>query len=276
MDELFEVLVTTDKNTNISARVWNYKTGNCLHNFKSGGRIVPFGFGFIGNDYFIGAEFEKPLIKVWPVNSQEPLKNIKFVCPGNVNVLAVSPDGNYLVAGIEEQLYVWQLATGQLLAVLQQHFQKITKVLFTGCSSFLISSGNDGLVVVWSMSSIFSKEDMTGSKPKPLHVFSEHSIVVTDICVNGTGSSARLLSVSGDRTLKIHRLLSGELLLTVVLEACLTRLASHPSGASAFIGMINGNIREISFRNPPRLRMHHVDTSGNKYLIILIQKRQKI
>lgn len=263
MNDIFEVLVSSDSNTAIgSARVWNYKTGNCLHYYKSGGTIHSNGLSFVSNDYFIGAEINKPIINVWPVNSQEPLKNLKLVCPGRVNALAVSPDGHYLAAGISEELYIWQIVTGQLLAVVRKHFQPIVKILFTGDGSYLVTGGQDGVAVVWSMAIILSKETMNTSQFEPLQVFSEHAMPVTGMCINGTGRFARLITVSGDHTIKVHELFSGELLVSVIFNEPLSAVVAHPSGHSVFVGMSNGDIRQISFQRPPRTRMHHEETSG--------------
>ena len=65
--------------------------------------------------------------------------------------MAVSPNGHYLVAAVEENINIWQVGTGALLEVVTRHYQPVTVLQFTGSSSHLLSGGADRQVLVWPL-----------------------------------------------------------------------------------------------------------------------------
>lgn len=256
MGDAKEILLTTDLSPNFgSASVWNYKAGTSLHNYKGGGVITPNTVTFIRDDYFIGAEKLKPLIHVWQINSQETTKQLKIVTPGPVSALAVSPDGNYCVAGINEQIYVWNIPTGNLLANVSKHFQHITKIIFSKDGTHVISAAEDGMVVVWRLNQLVSQSHSL--QIEPVYSLTDHTLPVRDICLSSSSKNAYLMSVSADCSLKINQIDSGELLLSVVFDVSLTAVTCNILGTQVFIGTTNGEIYEISLLNPPRNRIYH-------------------
>lgn len=255
MGDCTEILLTTDQTQNLgSASVWNYKAGTSLHYYKGGGILTSNSVAFIRNDYFIAAEKLKPLIHVWQINSQEISKQLKIVTPGPVNSLDVSPDGNYCIAGINEHLYIWQVSTGTLLGNVAKHFQPIIKVKFSKDGNFVITAGEDGIVIIWRLGQLISNATI---QLEPLHTLTDHTLSVRDFCVSSSTKSAYLITVSSDCSLKIHQINSGELLLSVIFNTPLTAVTCNPTGTQLFIGNTNGEIQQISLLNPPRNRTYH-------------------
>lgn len=74
-----------------------------------------------------------------------------MVMPGIIQVLTVSPCNSFCVGALGEQLMVWQLSTGRLVASLRRHYQNVTGVQFTADSSRFVSAGAEGLVLLWSL-----------------------------------------------------------------------------------------------------------------------------
>lgn len=48
-------------------------------------------------------------------------------------------------------IYIVQVSTGHLLAVVSQHYQPVSVLTFTDDGQWLISGGEDGKVIVWSL-----------------------------------------------------------------------------------------------------------------------------
>lgn len=268
MSDTTEVLVTSDSSASLwSTCVWDINTGTSIHSYKGGGVSAPSTISLIANDYMISAERLKPLLHVWPINSQETIKNTRFLCPGRVSALTVSSDGKFCAAGIEEKLYVWQIATGRLLSIASKHFQPITKVVFTSDASHIVTAGEDGLMLIWPLAHLISQQandlisQSVAGQTDPLHTLSDHSMPIKDICIGKSGLHARLVSVSADRTMKIYELISGTLLLTVVFDECLTAVTMNLSETSIYVGTVDGSIFELSLLNPPRNREYHVNKS---------------
>ena len=55
------------------------------------------------------------------------------------------------IGGSNEQLLVWQMSTGELVASLRRHYQDVTGICFTADGSRFVSAGAEGLVLVWSL-----------------------------------------------------------------------------------------------------------------------------
>lgn len=77
-----------------------------------------------------------------------------MVMTGLVRVLIVSPCCSFCAGAINEQLFVWQLSTGALLGSAKRHYQDITNIQFTADSSKLVTTGSEGLVLVWSLETV--------------------------------------------------------------------------------------------------------------------------
>ena len=66
---------------------------------------------------------------------------------------AFSPDGSLLAAGLHDgSVCVWDIARGELIAVLKNHRQRVSSVEFSDDGSTLFSASWDGTVRVWGLS----------------------------------------------------------------------------------------------------------------------------
>lgn len=209
----------------------------------------------------------KPLLSMWPVNSSDTIQNVKFVLPARVNSLAVSPDGCFLAAGIQENIYIWQIATGRMLTMLTKHYQPINCIKFTDDGSHFVSGGQDGQVIVWSLSSAVGNSYQTEAV-EPLHSFSDHALPITDLWIGSGGMRAILVSVSMDRTCKIYDIASGNMLLSLVFQEMLTAVALDRVEIGLFVGTSTGSIYHHRLQPPSRTREYHItddDKVNNKF-----------
>lgn len=60
-----------------SVCLWDYNTLNVIKHYKTGGIIANKCLECLGQDYILAAEIGKPLLHVWPVNSQDVAKNVR-------------------------------------------------------------------------------------------------------------------------------------------------------------------------------------------------------
>ncbi|XP_073681660.1 WD repeat-containing protein 18-like [Garra rufa] len=104
----------------------------------------------LNGEYILGAQLGKNFINVWEIQRKDQLQQ-KIVCPGIVTCLSASPDGLYVLAGIAEAVYLWEMSTGNLLAILSRHYQDVSCIRFTDDSSHFVSGGKDNLALIWNL-----------------------------------------------------------------------------------------------------------------------------
>lgn len=219
----------------------------------------------INGKFLVTANNVKPLLSMWPINNSDMIQNVKFVLPGKVNVLAVN--GDYLIAGIKENIYIWQIATGKMLAMLSKHYQPVNCIKFIDDGSHFVSGGEDGQVIIWNLSSaIGDRYRVEGIEP--LHTFSDHALPVTDLWIGHGGLAAMLATVSKDRTCKIYDIASGVMLVSFVFQEMITAVTIDRLETGLFIGTSLGNIYHHRIQPPPRTREYHItdeDKINNKF-----------
>ena len=171
-----EVVVTSECSGQLwNTCIWDPLTGTTLRTFK-GGISGPQALNIVGNDFLMASLKDKPIIQVfsislvfksrikdftcfcwqvWALNRQDQITT-KMIMPGIIQVLAVSPCNNFCVGALGEQLMMWQLSSGKLVASLRRHYQNVTSVKFTSDSSRFASAGAEGLVLLWSVDTVLN------------------------------------------------------------------------------------------------------------------------
>ncbi|CAI9280958.1 unnamed protein product [Lactuca saligna] len=121
----------------------------------------------------------------------QPQVEVKSFPAEAINPLACNTDGTYIVVGggVSGHIYLWGVATSRLLKKWHRRYRPVTCLVFSNDQSLLISGSEDGTVRVWS-----------------LLIFTGHALPVTDIVKGYGGSNAIILSVSLDRTCKLHQI----------------------------------------------------------------------
>ncbi|XP_014371112.2 WD repeat-containing protein 18 [Papilio machaon] len=259
MSNLLEVLVTSDSNNTMwTCCVWDPHNGTSLMTYKGGGTAELKTLSFIGNDYLVAVEKAKPILHVWPLNSHQTVQGMRFVLPGKANAFSISKDGSFCAAGIDEKIYLWQVASGNLLTILNRHYQKVNLIKFTSCGRYFVSAAEDGMVMVWSLAAIATHPEVElvnqvrAGQHDPVYIISDHSLPVTDLCISKMGILGRLYTVSSDRTCKIYDLTTGDLLLNLVFDISLSSIELDVLELNVFVGAMKGDIYQFSLTNPIR------------------------
>nr|XP_050031371.1 WD repeat-containing protein 18-like [Dermacentor andersoni] len=238
----FECVFTSDGAGQLwNTCVWDIVSASVLSQYK-GGASSPRTLCLLGSDYVVGAQHDKPLLRVWSLQRRDQIQR-QIVCPGKVSALAASPDGLYCVAGIGDKIYLWQVSSGDLLAVVSRHFQLITCLRFTDDGGRFVSASRDGQVLVWDLAEVACTA--TRGPAEPMHAWSQHSYDVTDVHIGALGGT-RCYTCSADQTCRVFDIDSGELLATMVLDAPLTAVVTDPAEDRIFAGSGTGKIFEVA------------------------------
>ncbi|XP_072749709.1 WD repeat-containing protein 18 [Anoplolepis gracilipes] len=244
-----EVILTSDSTgESWSAAVWDPRNGSMLSVFKNAAALGNRTLQLLSDSYILGADATKPRLHIWPLNSPSPLPNIHLHMSGKVNALTCTPNGSYIIASIDQQLFIWQTCTGRLLANIVRHYQPISCLAITKDGSLFASAGEDGLLFVWSLyKTVNNKQDCS-----PIHTFSNHDMPIRDMLFGFGGARSRLYTVSLDRRANIYEIGSGALLVSLIFEVPLTAIVVNSRESELFVGSITGDIFQCNLHEPPR------------------------
>lgn len=92
------------------------------------------------------------------------------------NSITMSAHGNYAIAGVRKNLYVWSMKTFKLVKILDAHFGRIIQLepLTIGNWNSIVTSSIDRTVKVWNINNIFEQ----------VHVIDRHELQVDSISLS--------------------------------------------------------------------------------------------
>nr|XP_056701121.1 WD repeat-containing protein 18 [Euleptes europaea] len=227
--------------------VWEVGSGATLASYR-GGSFAARGLALLGGEHLLGAQLGKAWLGAWELQRKDQLQQ-KIICPGLVSCLAAAPNGLYVLAGIAESIYLWEVSSGNLLAILNRHYQDLSCLAFTDDSSHFLSGAKDCLVIVWNLCSVLQVEH--GQSPEPRHVWSRHSLPITDLCCGVGGPMARAATASLDQTAKLWEISSGDLLLSVVFDVGIVSVTLDLTEYFMFCGGMDGSIFQVDLCSWP-------------------------
>ncbi|XP_032032290.1 WD repeat-containing protein 18 isoform X2 [Hylobates moloch] len=246
-----EVAVCTDSAAPMwSCIVWELHSGANLLTYR-GGQAGPRGLALLNGEYLLAAQLGKNYISAWELQRKDQLQQ-KIMCPGPVTCLTASPNGLYVLAGVAESIHLWEVSTGNLLVILSRHYQDVSCLQFTGDSSHFISGGKDCLVLAWSLCSVLQADP--SRIPAPWHVWSHHTLPITDLHCGFGGPLARVATSSLDQTVKLWEVSSGELLLSVLFDVSIMAVTMDLAEHHMFCGGSEGSIFQVDLFSWPGQR----------------------
>ncbi|TDG41566.1 hypothetical protein AWZ03_012004 [Drosophila navojoa] len=269
MGDICEALfISTLNNERASCCVQDLRTGTDLMRYKGGGTMQPHSLQMLEDHFVIAANSTKPLLHVWPINGQEQMTSIRYVVPGKINALALTPDSAYLVAAIQETIYVWHLNSGRLLNTLSKHYQPINCIRFTDNGEHFVTGGKDGAVLVWSLTRAVAPLGGGDSEENaPLYNFNDHGLAVTDVHIALGGIRAFMYTVSMDRCCKIYDLSDGTMLLSVVFPVSLHSVVVDKLETSVYVGTSEGQVLVFHMDKVPRMKEYHLEEEESQAFV---------
>lgn len=211
-------------------RLWDLETGASLWARQASGQFGGLAFTPDGTRLVINSGNE--LLGVLADKNQ-----LDVTYKGHAAVisdLAMSPDGTRLASASthpENQIRLWELATGRSLAVLAGHLNHITRVTFSSDGRRLASSSVDSTVRLWDARS-----------GDCLRVLSGHTAAVYDLAFSPDGK--RLLSGADDETVRLWDGRTGDSLAVMHgHRAHVPRVTFSPDGSKIFSASFDGTVR---------------------------------
>lgn len=201
-----------------------------------------------------------------------------------MNCVAYSPDGQYIVTGGEDaKVKVWNVSNGFCLVTFSEHSSAVTAIEYSGNKKFLVSASLDGTVRAYDL--VRYRNFRTFTSPRPvqfsslaldasgelvvaggrdifeiylwsmklgrlLEVLSGHEGPVSSLAFAPVATSSMLVSGSWDHTIRIWNCLesSGDHE-TIEIQSNVTAVAFKPDGEEVALAALSGNIQIFSVKN---------------------------
>ena len=249
-----------------SIHVWDATTGGKLMNFKGcsgasnglslvGGPGCAYKTGTVTNknssdgyDFFLVSQSDRKAINVWSWGRTQP--HFKCPMPEAIGPLCVTKSGVFCFGGsVTGRIFVWDLASGELLRSTNAHFKKITKICETKDGSYLITGGDDAVIHVWNIIDLIeSNNTMDDVSVKPFFSWTDHTLPITDIYCNIGGVHGHLWSTSMDHTCKVWSLSRQHLLHSISFPTYVTSVVTDLEERKVYVGGGDGKIYVTSMR----------------------------
>ncbi len=146
--------------------------------------------------------------------------------------VAFSPNGTTLVTGgWDNNVKLWDAATGKLIFVCPGHSLPVTAVAFASNGRLIASGSSDKTIILWDAANGRKLQTLVG-----------HGERVTSIAFSPNGNE--LISGSADKTIRVWDVLSGKPVNTLKgNETQVLSVACSPDGGSFASGFVGGRIK---------------------------------
>lgn len=178
-------------------------------------------------------ENNKATLNVFSWQRDHPLQRI--ILPSKLSCIACSSNGELVAGGsFDGRIFLWQIATGDLLASFDAHYRSITVIKWTPDGASLVTGSEDSRILVWSLAGLLAPHDQTSSSitssehnPTPYCSLADHNLAITDLHISGGRfpHQTTILSSSADASVKLWDLRTRSLLSTFIFEQPIHRVA---------------------------------------------------
>lgn len=245
-----EAAIITDQD-GLKFSIYDVHTGTSIVNFQNQEPINANCLHVINNLHFITAHANK--LHIWSIYNRR-CQDQKLFLPGKPTCLTLSPCGGYLVAGISENIFIWQIHSGYLMSCMSAHYQPISVLKFNRDGTLLFTASRDGSVMVWSLADMIAKTNNVGPlnlkntqhniNSKGLRfIWQHHSATVTDLEIT-YGNIC--VSVSHDASANIYNYNDGKRLANVVFPSPVHSIVMNKNETTCFLGCQDGNIYPLA------------------------------
>lgn len=146
--------------------------------------------------------------------------------------------------GASGQIYVWELATRQVVRSWHAHKKSVSCLILSDDDSLLVSGGDDGFLNVWPLIRILDIAEGLTREMQVLSLYSwaAHALSVTGLASGIGGCNAILVSCSLDCTVKMWSLGLGTHLRTLNMPTAINSVVVDPSEHALYAGGTDGRI----------------------------------
>ncbi|XP_058810769.1 periodic tryptophan protein 2 homolog [Phymastichus coffea] len=206
----------------------------------------------------------------------------------NMNAIAYSPDGQFIVTGGDDgKLKLWNTTSGFCTVTFHEHTSSISGVQFSRNRKFIVSSSLDGTIRAYDLMRYRNFKTFTSPRPVQfscvaldasdeflaaggqdvfeiflwsvklgtlLEIMSGHEGPVMSIAFNPSSASTELASVSWDNTLKIWNAIeNGSIHETIELTADGLFVTYKPNGEEVAVATLDGQISFFDVKTATQL-----------------------
>ncbi|KAJ3084656.1 WD repeat-containing protein 18 [Rhizoclosmatium hyalinum] len=183
----------------------------------------------------------KNQVLVWAW-AKESSPAAKMSVPEQITALALSHNGKWIVGGgVSGRVYMWELATGHMIAMYDAHFKPIKVVAFSVDDSAFVTAGDDAFAHVWLVARVTNAVDPSAAS-QSFATMTGHSLPITDASFSPTAlfNKSNVFTASLDRCVKVWDSTTGTNLITVLFPRGLTCLAVDPLEMIIYAGAQDG------------------------------------
>ncbi|SNX81624.1 related to WD-repeat protein crb3 [Melanopsichium pennsylvanicum] len=234
-------------------------------------------------------ENNKATLNVYSFQRDHPLQRI--ILPSKLSCIASSPSGELIAAGsFEGRIFVWQVATGDLLASFDAHYRSVTVLKWTMDGAGLVTGSEDSRILVWSLAGLLAPHDQTSSSitssehnPTPYCTLADHNLAITDLHISSGHfpHQVTILSSSADMSVKLWDLRTRSLLSTFIFEQPIHRVVQDCTERFFFAATSPGSSDHLIYRidlfrkkdASSRMVETKSSTSGSQYSFVTEELR---
>ena len=139
-------------------------------------------------------------VKVWDIAAN---KQVAMWPAPNADLLALSPDGKQVAMANYSDIYLAEVSTGKVTAILKGHSERVVQLQYSADGRWLASASSDKTARLWEAAS-----------DKLVSTFTGHAGSVTGVAV--LPDDHVVATVSDDLTVKLWEAASGKLLVSLM------------------------------------------------------------
>ena len=185
------------------------------------------------NKVAIGGKGE---IKIIDLTGGNVIRIIQTPYETPVNSLCDLGNGRIASGSDDTMVRVWDVNSGMSLKVLKGHTRKVISLCALG-DGRIVSGSSDTTLRVWDTVGATSREGSHLRSSVCLRVLEGHTSIVTSVCALGEPEAQRIVSGSGDQTLRVWDTKSGK---------ALYKFDSHRDDVDSVCSLGNGRFASVS------------------------------
>jgi len=203
------------------------------------------------------------------INIKTGQMKTQWSCPEQLKSIHLTYNRAYFFGGaISGKIYIWHFTTGELIRIIDAHYKGVSHMATNEDDSILFSTGLDGTVHVWNVSSLLDYKEAasvsSGSRLKPLVEFSRHSMPITGLVAPpGVVNTGRLYTSSLDRNVIEYCVSSKTIKQIWTLPAQTNCLKLNPTQTQLFVGCTNNEIYMIPLYDTTNYNNNNINNNNN-------------